>query len=163
MANIRAYDDGERLIVVIDHPSNEQRNIVAELAVGICPTGMQQPPAMKKYDEQTELKKIGGQVREKPKFVEDSMRTIGIHEKKNNGTEAKSDTTEKRSEKSSVSKPQEVVNVPELGYIGLCDYLKKQPSGKIRAVLWKRYQTADLDYVLSVKSEREIQSIALQL
>jgi len=178
MTNMKAYKDGNRLILVLENPDASLENLVKSFLMGIItpiehletPSPMAIPLMPSK--DAVELEVTSPQVNKTPKFVQRSqdksasMRTINV---------ANQEATNAAAPESTIQNiPNPVANeaedtismttVYQMNIFALRDFLRKHHDDqRIRDFLIQRMRTTNLELVLYTKTERELREIAREL
>lgn len=137
---IKAYRDGKsRLIVIVDHPTESMEQMLLSILVGNVPSiqHLSEPLPMKtKEPDLSRAKEIIPEVHKgrQAKFVRNGQDKMP-------------------------TKPVAVMNIFEIK-----QYLLSQRENLVLAeLLQKKFATKDLDFILNVKSEKELKNIAISL
>ena len=160
MANMRAYEDGNRLIIVIENPETSLMQLVKSLLTNQVPCieHLGEPPAMNppelNISELPEITPAQSEPRS-PKFVQKII----------NG---QNPAAVERQQVPDTCKPEEgktihMVDITIMSIFELRSFILQRSSRLCKDILTKEFYTDNLEFVLYTKSEAALRKIALLL
>lgn len=161
MANMRAYEDGNRLIIVLENPETSLIQLVKSLLTNqvTCIEHLGEPPAMAppalSFSELPEITPVQSDTRS-PKFVQKFI----------NGQKAP--TTGEKQQVPDTHKPEEgkaihLMDIRIMSIFELRNFILQRSSQLRMGTLSKEFHTDNLEFVLYAKSESVLRKLALQL
>lgn len=161
--NMRAFQDGRRLVIVIEDADDAMLSLVRAMLSGTIPAvqHMAPPPPMEppKTEAQDMKEILPVSVGTAPKFIQKNTGQI-LHDSK--GKIAEQPQKENISNDSTESKTD--FDVEHASYFEIKDFLLSQRENvHLKEILFARTKSWDLDFVLNVKGEKELKEIARQL
>lgn len=161
MANMRAYEDGNRLIIVLENPETSIMQLVRMFLSSQLPgvEHLGEPPAMKPpaldYSEMPEITPEPS-TPQKPKFVQKRMNG---QTNPNAGGENQLPDVRKTEE----IEPSHAVDISVMSIFELRSFIHLRRDQLRKEILMKELHTDNLDFALYTKSESALRKLAVQL
>ena len=161
--NMRAFQDGRRLVIVIEDADDAMLSLVRAMLSGTIPAvqHMAPPPPMEppKTEGQNMKEILPVSVGTAPKFIQKNAGQIlgdgkGKMEEQPQKENISNGSTESKTE----------FDVEHASYFEIKDFLlSKRENVHLKEILFTRTKSWDLDFVLNEKNEKELKEIARQL
>ncbi len=169
--NMRAFQDGRRLVIVIEDADDAMLSLVRAMLSGNIPAvqHIAPPPPMEppKAEGQHMTELLPDSIGTTPKFIQKNIGQTSF-EAGNKFTEQSSNHSCPREDG-----PRSLIDSKESGMdfdIGHASYfetrdflLSQRENTRLKEILYARTKSRDLDFVVNVKSEKELKEIARQL
>lgn len=169
--NMRAFQDGRRLVIVIEDADDGMLSLVRAMLSGNIPAvqHLAPPPPMEppKVEVQDMTEVLPASMETTPKFIQKNMEQ-NLYEAEDKTAEQSLSGNSQQEEIwdtcNDSGKSEMNFDIDHASYFETRDFLLSQRGNvHLKEILYAKSKSWDLDFVLNVKSEKELKEIARQL